>query len=171
MRVLRLLRPRRHQGRSEEGASAVEFAIVSPLLIILVFGLITFGVIFAQKLAVTNGARQGGRLGVVNSHTCQDILNEVVSSGGTILMNPSAAPGNTKLSVDVEIGGSPVCPVTTAATGYSGATATKQPCQNQPTNTEITVYARWDGTLFIPLLFSNRPLQVIGKGVFRCEFS
>jgi hypothetical protein len=64
-----------------------------------------------------------------------------------------------------------VCPVTTAAAGYTGIFATKQPCQGQLTNTEITVYARWDGTLFIPLLFSNRPLQVIGKGVFRCEFS
>ena len=47
----------RKRGR-DDGASAVEFALVLPLLIILLFGIISFGIVFAQKLALGNAARQ-----------------------------------------------------------------------------------------------------------------
>ena len=40
-------RPRR---RSDDGASAVEFALVLPILLFLVFGIISFGTFFAQHL-------------------------------------------------------------------------------------------------------------------------
>ena len=52
--------------RNERGANLVEFAILAPLLILLVFGIIEFAWVFAQNLNVRHGAREGARLAAVN---------------------------------------------------------------------------------------------------------
>ncbi len=52
-------------GRQERGAVAVEFALIVPLLLILVFGIVNFAVVLSQQLALNNGVRQGTRLAVV----------------------------------------------------------------------------------------------------------
>lgn len=70
---MKVLRPDRPTGRSrkvgahkESGASLVEFALVAPLLFLLLFGMIEFGWLFAQNLDVRHGAREGARLAAVN---------------------------------------------------------------------------------------------------------
>ncbi len=47
--------------RNEDGAAAVEFALVLPVLILLVFGIIEFGFVFNRWLGVTHAAREGVR--------------------------------------------------------------------------------------------------------------
>lgn len=47
--------------RNEDGAAAVEFAIILPIFLILAFGIISFGVGFNQKLVVTRAAREAAR--------------------------------------------------------------------------------------------------------------
>jgi Flp pilus assembly protein TadG len=49
--------------RDERGAAAVEFALVVPLLIILVFGMITTGFTYSDHLSATNAVREGARYG------------------------------------------------------------------------------------------------------------
>ncbi len=44
----------------------VEFGIVAPMLLILLFGVVEFGLLFGRKLDVSNGAREGARLASVN---------------------------------------------------------------------------------------------------------
>lgn len=50
----------------DHGATLVEFAILAPLLFVIVFGVIEFGYTFAQLLDVRQGAREGVRLFSVN---------------------------------------------------------------------------------------------------------
>ena len=50
----------------EKGASLVEFAVVLPLLILLVFGIMESGWLFAQQVEIRNAAREGARLAVVD---------------------------------------------------------------------------------------------------------
>ena len=56
----------RHTSRRDEGASALEFAIVVPVLMMLVFGMLEFGFMFQAQLAVTHAAREGARLAAVH---------------------------------------------------------------------------------------------------------
>lgn len=53
------------QINNQEGASAVEFAIVLPLFITLTFGIIEFGLIMYNKAAITNASREGARFGIL----------------------------------------------------------------------------------------------------------
>jgi Flp pilus assembly protein TadG len=57
----------RRKLRSECGASAVEFALVAPLLFLLVFGIIDFGFGFGASINISNAAREGARLAVVDA--------------------------------------------------------------------------------------------------------
>jgi Flp pilus assembly protein TadG len=61
--VREALRRRRAGARGERGAAAVEFALVVPLLIVLVFGMITTGVTYNDHLSATNAVREGARYG------------------------------------------------------------------------------------------------------------
>ncbi len=50
----------------EKGAAIVEFAIVLPLFLALLFGVMETGWLFAQLVEVRNAAREGARLAVVD---------------------------------------------------------------------------------------------------------
>ena len=49
----------------EAGASAVEFAIILPVLILFLFGIIEFSILFYDKAVITNASREGARAGIV----------------------------------------------------------------------------------------------------------
>ena len=49
--------------RTERGAAAVEFALVVPLLMMLLLGVITVGLSYNNALGVTNAVREGSRFG------------------------------------------------------------------------------------------------------------
>ncbi len=53
------------RGRSENGAQLVEFALVLPLLLLVMLGIAEFGFIFQRYEVVTNAAREGARLAVL----------------------------------------------------------------------------------------------------------
>ncbi|MFZ6003846.1 MAG: TadE/TadG family type IV pilus assembly protein [Actinomycetota bacterium] len=56
------------RGRGDKGVALVEFAIIMPLLFLLIFGIIEFGWAFRQNLDVRHGAREGIRLAAVNAN-------------------------------------------------------------------------------------------------------
>lgn len=49
----------------ERGATAVEFALIAPLLLLLVFGIIDYGLYFSDSLSTRQGVREAARQGVV----------------------------------------------------------------------------------------------------------
>lgn len=57
----------RTHGRTERGAAAVEFAFVVIPLLMVVAGIVNFGLVFAQQLALDNSVRAGARAGVVDT--------------------------------------------------------------------------------------------------------
>ena len=81
--------------KSERGANLVEFALVAPFLILLLFGIIEFSWLFAQDLTIKHGAREGARLAAVAyGGTTTDLTNETIAR-----MNVSTSP-TVSLCVD-----------------------------------------------------------------------
>jgi Flp pilus assembly protein TadG len=48
----------------------VEFVMVLPALVVILFGILEFGVLFYQWLTLSNAAREGARAAVVYRKTC-----------------------------------------------------------------------------------------------------
>lgn len=74
---------RRH---SQRGASAVEFALILPLLLSVIFAIIDFGWWFFTDMHVTNAARDGARRGAVtdgtNTAVAEARVNEALGQSG-----------------------------------------------------------------------------------------
>jgi Flp pilus assembly protein TadG len=51
--------------QSERGQTAVEFALVLPLLCLLLFGVIQFGIVFNNYETLTDATRAGGRQAIL----------------------------------------------------------------------------------------------------------
>ena len=49
----------------EKGAAAVEFAIILPLLVLIVFGTMEFALLMFNKQVITNAAREGARKAII----------------------------------------------------------------------------------------------------------
>ena len=95
--------PRR--GTGDRGAALVEFGIVAPMLLLLLFGIVEFGLLFGQKLDVSQGAREGARLASVNyqenaGSTGATQTSEIVA---TVCSRMEVA-SDTSISIDVSGG-------------------------------------------------------------------
>jgi Flp pilus assembly protein TadG len=80
---------------SERGAVAVEFALLLPLLMVLVFGVIDFGRLFNAQVSVTQAAREGARLAALG-YTNSAVISRTTAaapalSGLTVTVTPCAA--------------------------------------------------------------------------------
>ena len=58
----------RRRGREEQGASAVEFALVLPLLLVVALALVQVGLLVRDRLLVEAAARAGARTAAVEAH-------------------------------------------------------------------------------------------------------
>ncbi|GAA6527561.1 TadE/TadG family type IV pilus assembly protein [Intrasporangium sp. DVR] len=54
---------------AERGAAAVEFAILLPVVLLIIGGIVDFGRFFFAKIELTNAAREGARAAVVTTGT------------------------------------------------------------------------------------------------------
>jgi Flp pilus assembly protein TadG len=78
------------------GASAVEFAIVAPVFFLVVLGIIEFGRMVMVQQVITNAAREGARIAVLDSATTARVttrVNDYISaarlSGATVTVTPN----------------------------------------------------------------------------------
>lgn len=51
--------------KSNDGQALVEFAITLPLLVLMLAGMVEFGILFYNKQVLTNASREGARAGIV----------------------------------------------------------------------------------------------------------
>lgn len=52
--------------KKERGSAMVEFALIAPLLVLLLLGIMTAGVLINSKIVVANAAREAGRIWAVS---------------------------------------------------------------------------------------------------------
>jgi Flp pilus assembly protein TadG len=90
------IKPLKLRVGSERGAELIEFALVFPLLLLLVLGMVDFGFLFQRYEVLTNAAREGARLAVLPGYSTDDVTARVrsyVTGGGvpTTATNPNVA--------------------------------------------------------------------------------
>jgi Flp pilus assembly protein TadG len=88
--------------RREEGQALVEFALVSPLLLLILFAIIQFGIMLSDYITVTDSARIGAQqlaLGSGLSDPCDRAVLDAYNAGSSInlqstgTVTPSFATG------------------------------------------------------------------------------
>lgn len=100
MGVLRKLRG--GGSHNDRGANLVEFALLAPLLILLVLGIVEFGWKFSQFNDVRHAAREGARFAAVNAGNNTDIENHVCATMDAF------AGGVTSVQIILDEGGGAV---------------------------------------------------------------
>lgn len=100
--------------KKENGQSLVEFAIVLPMLLLLVCGIIDFGWLFYNQLSLDNCAREAARYGAVNAaktdcdalirakidETAADSLKESLTA--SIVFSAPSAPCTGNITVTLK---------------------------------------------------------------------
>lgn len=166
-----IARHRRTPRPPEGGASAVEFALILPVFVLLIAAIIDFGFIFAQQVQLNNAARDASRQAVVKNLsgvaiTCGDVVSKAragsrtmgISSADTVKVGVRAERADTVNS----------CLVAPSAT----TTSTSTPCTGAgslPANNTLTVTLTYTSSAPLPLPFLNSKV-LTAQGVFQCEY-
>lgn len=94
--------------RDDRGAAAVEFALVSVLLALLLFGMVQFGLVLNQWLQLEHATREGARWASLRNSAAYVKTMMIDSAPGLPLTagditispaDPSAAPPQTQITV------------------------------------------------------------------------
>lgn len=67
----------RRDNRRDSGQSALEFALILPILLAVVVGIFEFGITWNRKQVLTNAAREGARWLVLPNTDAADARNEI----------------------------------------------------------------------------------------------
>jgi Flp pilus assembly protein TadG len=96
---------------SQSGQAVIELALTLPLLLVIVMGILDFGLMFQSYEVVTNAAREGARVGVLPNYTTADAearAQQYLASGGlssssatvTAVVAPSPPFGSPAVTVN-----------------------------------------------------------------------
>jgi len=94
--------------RSERGAELIEFALILPLLMFIILGLVDFGFMFQRFEVVTNAAREGARIAVLPGYATADVTARVqnyLTTGGVAVTGTN--PTVSVTSVPIAAGAGP----------------------------------------------------------------
>jgi hypothetical protein len=158
--------------RGERGAAAVEFAIVSIVLLLFVFGTIQFGIAFNRHQGIQAAAREGARIASVGG-TEVDVKTRVRAAQSLF------DPADVKITIDYSDndgvsypGSNKICD-DTAGSDPCSATLAPAPCGIAGIGNLVRVTASVPGAsgeyaIIIPM-WGNAAVTYTGRGVFRCE--
>lgn len=71
--------------RTDEGAEVIEMAVVLPLLLLLIMGIVDFGFLFQRYVVLTNAAVEGARVATLPGYSDADAIarvEEYAENGG-----------------------------------------------------------------------------------------
>lgn len=130
MRALGRARALRSWRQTEKGQALVEFALVLPFMLLLLFALVDFGRGFYTWLVVTNAAREGARVAAVQSDAAT-VTSKINSSAAnlessqlTITLGNVQGPRGSATTVDLSYNFQFVTPIGPMLTLVSGGSIT-----------------------------------------------
>jgi Flp pilus assembly protein TadG len=90
-------------GRPDEGAAAVEFALVLPLLLLVVFGLVDFGRALNEQILLGRAAQQGARAAALRQTDTVTRTETAARPLVDIGVEVTPCPTNTVVSSDATV--------------------------------------------------------------------
>lgn len=69
--------------RNENGQALVEFAIILPILLILIMGIVQFGLVLNAYITIENASREGARRGIIGI-TDAEIKNLIIATSPSL---------------------------------------------------------------------------------------
>lgn len=92
------------RGPNDGGVASVEFALVVPLLVLLLFGLVVAGSVYLDQLQLQSAARNAARAGSISSVTaCSTAQAELAAqSVGNLQCNVLSTCGNGGFRVELK---------------------------------------------------------------------
>jgi Flp pilus assembly protein TadG len=97
--------------REERGQTMAEFAVVLPILVVLLLGIVQFGILFNNYVTLTDAARAGARAAAVARQS-----GDPVGAATSAVRASGADLNQGNLAVNVSSGWAPGSPVTVTAT-------------------------------------------------------
>lgn len=83
---------------NQRGAAAIEFAMILPILLTLLLGIIEFGFLFNQQITLTQAAREGAREYALHYKKSGFNLNSTVQAAvptlGSVISTPTSPCSN-----------------------------------------------------------------------------
>jgi Flp pilus assembly protein TadG len=140
--------------RGQDGASMVEFAIVLPLLLLLIYGIISFGAQFLVLQTIKQAASDGARAAIAGTTPPSEVAlaTAQVSADLSYLSTPPVPVVNTAapcpnappssggcISVSVTYGGTPIIPAFPGIPTLPDSATTTVLANAAPTTTTTTV--------------------------------
>jgi TadE-like protein len=92
---------------SERGAELVEFALVLPLLMVVIMGVFDFGLAFQRYEVITNAAREGARMGSLEANYCEADIRSRVTAYASAAGLPAAPITVVNWNVAIPVPGGP----------------------------------------------------------------
>jgi Flp pilus assembly protein TadG len=135
--------------RRAEGQALVETALVVPIVVTLVFGILIFGIFTMQIMSLTEGVSSAGRVLAVSAGQTLDPC----SLAATTLQKAAPVLGTSSLSYSLAL-----TPLGGSTQTYSGAT-----CSSTSTTTGAPGNLISGGTVQVTASYSNCSLQFYGK--------
>ncbi|MDH3299828.1 MAG: pilus assembly protein [Acidimicrobiia bacterium] len=133
--------------RRDGGAAIVEFALVAPVLIMIMMGVVQLGLLLHQQQGIHAAAREGARQGSFPDTT----ESEIEASVATALAN-------------INLANTPVVTISPQNVSSIPCDATVNP---RPEN--VTVNVQVAAVLDIPFV-AGQTVNLTGEGTFRCEY-
>ncbi len=92
--------------RDSKGQSTVEFALVVPLLIVMVVAIVEFGRLWMTVNVLTSAAREGARIAAISApdywrvnNAAQNVLSASQINGATVSLSGPNSAGDVRVTV------------------------------------------------------------------------
>ena len=137
------------QAKRQRGAVAIESTLMFPLLVLLIFGMIEFGLLLYNRQVLANASREGARAGIV-----------------------STLPGSPVTDSDISDVVDEYCTarlITFGSAGGPSTAVTREGSADCPLATRLAVRATYQYDFLVLTRFGFGPIQLEAQTVMRCE--